>query len=89
MRNPGRFLLSGKYRIMGEMELFMCTRGSGGHPMSPFPPRERKRTHSAEPLQKGEEGESLEFSLHAFNNGSLTPSHFTERIIRLRCPVIS
>lgn len=26
----------------------------------------------------GEEGESLELSLHAFNKGSLSPSHFTE-----------
>lgn len=40
---------------------------------------------SAEPLLRapGEEGVNLELSLPVFNNGSPSPSHFTERIIKV------
>lgn len=42
-------------------------------------------TQSAEPLLRapGEEGVNLELSLPVFNNGSPTPSPFTERIIKV------
>lgn len=88
MRNQGTFLLSGKYKDNGRGGgLFTCT-SFGGYPLSPFPSRQRKMTQSAEPLLRvpGEKGANLELSLHVFNNGSLSPSHFTEGIIRLKCP---
>lgn len=51
-------------------------------------PRQRKLNQAAKPFLSAsvQEEENWELSLYTFNTGSHSPSHFTERIIRLRCP---
>lgn len=66
----------------------MCTGGFGGNPRFHFfqDPENRPSLQSPFLGLPGEERANLELPLHTLNNGSLSPSHFTERIIRLRCP---
>lgn len=83
LRNECRSLL-GKHKGDGRGgESFVCT-GFGGQPLSPYPARPILQS----PFLRlpGEEGEKSELPLHTLHIGSLSPSHLTARIIRLRRP---